>query len=135
MGTANCKKRTRETTMENISYDDFLKVDVRVGTILSVEAVPKSKKLLKLTVSFGEQLGTRTIMAGIANATQYGAVVDGVWKDSCLVGTRSLFVVNLAPRTMMGVESHGMILAAHEDANGELWLTSIGPIPDGARIG
>lgn len=107
---------------ETITFDDFMKLDIRVGTINQAEVVPKSKKLLKLQVSFGSEIGVRTILAGIAQAKAYGEVVDGVWKDSCLVGTRILAVINLAPRSMMGIESHGMLLAGHH--GDDLYLAS-----------
>lgn len=120
---------------DTITFDDFLKVDIRAGTVLSVETLPKSKKLLKLQVSFGTLLGERTILAGIAQAKAYGEVVDGAWKDSCLVGQRILAVVNLAPRQMMGIESHGMLLAAHTPDD-QIYLATICPaIPDGGEIG
>lgn len=119
---------------DTITFDDFLKVDIRKGQVLSVEAVPKSKKLLKLQVDFGD-LGTRTIMAGIALSEKYGKVVDGVWQDSCLVGQMVLAVVNLAPRQMMGVESHGMLLAAHGSDDNDIWLATVGPVPNGREIG
>lgn len=119
---------------QHISFDDFLKVELRKGTILTVEAVPKSKKLLKLTVSFGP-IGTRTIMAGIAQNSPYGKVENDTWVDSCLVGQSVTAVLNLAPRTMMGVESHGMLLAAHAE-DGKVWLVNpTQAVPDGASIG
>jgi methionyl-tRNA synthetase len=118
-----------------ITFDDFLKVDIRTGTIKTVESVPKSKKLLKLTVDFGS-LGERTIMAGIAQNTPYGSVVDGVWQDSCLVGQHVLAVVNLAPRNMMGVDSHGMLLAGHDTVENQVYLATIPPmVANGGEIG
>jgi methionyl-tRNA synthetase len=111
-------------TKAEITFEDFEKVDIRVGTVLSWEPVPKSKKLLKLEVDFGPS-GTRTILAGIASIEK---------KESFLVGSRVLAVLNLAPRQMMGLTSHGMILAGHDDTLG-LWLASIGPVPNGTRIG
>ncbi len=105
-----------------ISFDDFSKIDLRVGTILSVEPVPKSHKLLKLEVDFGE-LGKRTILSGIATAA-VGEVV---------VGKKVVAVVNLAPRKMMGVESHGMLLAAHDESQG-IVLASCAADP-GAEVG
>ena len=120
--------------MDTITYEDFLKVDIRKGTIETVEAVAKSKKLLKLSVNFGPEVGVRTIMAGIAGCEQYGKVVDGVWQDSCMIGQAVLAVVNLAPRAMMGVESHGMLLAAH-DAEDKVWLATLFPVPNGRQLG
>lgn len=107
---------------DTISFDDFLKVDVRVGEIVKAEPVPKSNKLLKLEVNFGV-LGTRTIMAGIA----------GHYANP--VGLRALFVVNLAPRKMMGVESHGMVLAGHDPVTGTVTLSNCDNVPAGTRIG
>ena len=118
----------------DLSYDDFAKLDIRAGRVLSVEAVPKSKKLLKLQVFFGPVIGTRTILAGIAQAKTYGEVVDGVWNDSCLVGQGVVAVLNLAPKSMAGELSHGMILALHL-SGGDLFLVSPGPAEGGEEVG
>jgi methionyl-tRNA synthetase len=119
---------------DTISFEDFLKIDIRVGTVTQAEAVPKSKKLLKLQVDFGTEIGIRTILAGIANAKVYGEVVDSIWKDSALIGQHILAVVNLAPRQMMGIESHGMLLASHDDVGG-VWLSTICPaVPNGNEV-
>lgn len=104
-----------------IVYDDFLKVDMRAGTILSAERVAKSDKLLKLQVNLGE-VGTRQIIAGIGKD----------FEPEQLVGTRVVAVVNLAPRKLMGLESHGMLLAAH--GGDKLGLVNVS-VPDGAKIG
>jgi len=85
---------------EPCTFEEFMKVDLRVGTIRSAERVPKSDKLLRLQVSFGS-MGDRQILAGIGKT----------FEPSELVGHKSVFVVNLPPRKMMGLESHGMILA------------------------
>lgn len=106
------------------TFDDFMKVDVRVGEITKSQRVPKSDKLLKLEVYIGE-LGTRTIMAGIAKS--YDA-------DS-IVGLRCLVVVNLVPRKMMGVESHGMLLAGHNPESDKITLAQCDGVPAGTRIG
>ena len=92
---------------ESISFDDFTKLDVRLGTILEAEKVPKSKKLLKLKVDTG--LDQRTVVSGIAQ--QY--TPDEV------VGQQVTVLINLAPRSIMGIESQGMILMA-EDGEGVL---------------
>jgi len=106
-----------------VAYEDFVKFDLRVGTILSAEPVPKSKKLLKIEVSFGA-LGNRVILAGVASAMP----------DRLTVGQKVVAVVNLAPRTMMGIESHGMLLASHDDED-KIWMVSIGSVPDGSQVG
>jgi len=86
--------------MSEISIDDFKKVEIRVGEIMSVEPIEKSEKLLKLRVNFGTE--ERQVLSGIA------AFFPDI---SVLVGKRVPFVTNLAPRMMMGLESQAMILA------------------------
>lgn len=88
--------------MDIISFDDFTKVELRVGLVTSAERLPKSKKLLKLEVSFGE-LGNRTILAGVGQHIE----------PDTLLNQKVVAVLNLVPREMMGVMSHGMLLAAH----------------------
>jgi len=111
------------TKPENLSYEDFAKFDIRVGTIVKAEAVPKSKKLLKLEVSFGSEIGTRVILAGIA----------GSYDPDLLSGHRVTAILNLTPRQMMGIESHGMLLACHDQDN-KIWLIQPGPIPPDASL-
>ncbi len=96
-----------------ITYDDFAKMDIRVGTITEAAQVPKSDKLLKLTVDDG--MGGRQILSGIA---KHFAPED-------LIGKQVTFLANLAPRRMMGHESQGMILMA-EDSDGKLALVAPG---------
>ena len=83
-----------------ISIDDFKKVEIRVGEIISVERIEGSEKLLKLKVNFGTE--ERQVLSGI------GPFFADI---SVLVGKRCLFVTNLAPRMMMGLESQAMIMA------------------------
>ena len=92
---------------EEIRYDDFIKLDIRIGTILEAEKVKKSKKLIKLKVDTG--LDERVVMSGIA---QY-------FEPQEIIGKQVTVLINLAPREIMGVESQGMILMA-EDADGSL---------------
>ncbi|OFX25641.1 MAG: methionine--tRNA ligase [Bacteroidetes bacterium GWA2_31_9b] len=92
---------------ENITYDEFSKMDIRVGTILEAERVPKTDKLLKLKIDTG--IDQRTVVSGIA--------VDH--KPEEIIGKQVSILVNLVPRTIKGIESKGMILMA-EDANGKL---------------
>lgn len=115
---------SEETTSPSLSFDDFMKVDIRAGVVLEAEAVPKSDKLLKLKVSFGTELGQRTIMAGIAKS----------YTADELIGHRVLAVVNLAPRKMMGVESHGMLLAG-QTPSGTIKLATCPLTEPGNRIG
>lgn len=89
--------------MQNISFDDFKKLDIRIGKIISAEAIEGSDKLLKLQVDFGET--QRQIVAGIAQFYQPGD----------LIGKECPFAFNLEPRTLRGIESQGMILAADDE--------------------
>lgn len=91
---------------DEISYDDFAKLDIRLGTIAAVERVPDTDKLLKCTIDLGEELGKRTIVSGIAE-----------WKEPAdLIGKQCPYIVNLAPRMLRGVESSGMLLALSDDS-------------------
>lgn len=109
---------------ENLSYEDFAKLDIRVGTIQKAESIPKSKKLLKLEVFFGSEIGTKVILAGIA----------GSYEPNLLAGRKVAAVLNLSPRSMMGIESYGMLLAS-QDKQCRIWLTDPGPVEDGAEVG
>ncbi len=92
---------------ENIAFDDFLKLDIRVGTVLDCQKVPKADKLLQFRIEDG--LEQRTIVSGIA---QHYAPEDLIGKQVC-------FIANLPPRTLKGITSEGMILSA-ENADGKL---------------
>lgn len=98
-----------EPAKDEIVFDDFVKLDMRVGTVLEAEAVPKSKKLLKLKIDTG--IDQRTILSGISQH----------FSPEELIGKQVTVLVNLAPRKMMGIESQGMVLMA-ENAEGELAL-------------
>lgn len=84
-----------------INYDDFKKVEVRIGKILSVEEVPETDKLLKLSVDFGEEV-PRQIVSGIKHKVE---------DPQSLVGMSTTFVTNLEPRTIKDLESNGMLFA------------------------
>ncbi|MBL8002839.1 MAG: methionine--tRNA ligase subunit beta, partial [Flavobacteriales bacterium] len=92
----------------NITFDDFAKLDLRVGTIVAAERVPKAEKLLKLSIDIGEAQ-PRTVVSGIAMH----------YAPEQLPGQQVVLVANLEPRKMRGVESQGMVLMA-EDAGGKL---------------
>lgn len=113
--------------MDMISIDDFAKMDLRIGTIVKAESVPKSK-LVKLEVSFGTE--TRTILAGISSMVP--SLLDG--KVENFAGRQVVAVLNLPPREMKGIVSNGMLLAAH-GADGTLHLASCPGAPDGASLG
>lgn len=106
-----------------IAYEDFAKLDIRVATITAAERVPEADKLIKLQVDLGSQ--TRQIMAGIA---QY------IEDPQTLVGKQVPILVNLAPRTMRGYESQGMMLAAGDDTGAPVLLHPEHPLPNGSSI-
>jgi methionyl-tRNA synthetase len=105
-----------------IAIDDFMKVELRTAKILAAERLPKSKKLLKLSVDAGEA-APRTILAGIAES----------YEPEAIVGRSIVIVANLKPREMMGTVSQGMVLAASTD-NGPAMLINPDPAPPGTRV-
>ena len=127
---ADTKKANEEASYQaapikpEVSFDDFEKLDIRVGHILNCEKVKKSKKLLKFTIDDGT--GTeRTICSGIA----------AYYEPEQLIGKDVLFIANFAPRKMMGIESQGMILSA-VNFDGSLNVTSLlGKVKPGSQVG
>lgn len=114
---------TPEPVAPVVSFDDFCKVDIRVGKVLECEKVPKADKLLKFKIDDG--MGGRTIVSGIAK----------YYKPEDLVGKEVCFIANFEPRKLKGVESQGMILSA-ENADGSLVV--IGPqgeVKPGCKVG
>jgi methionyl-tRNA synthetase len=105
-----------------ISFDDFMKVDLRVAKVLAAERVPKSNKLLKLTVDAGTE--QRTIVAGIAEA----------YEPEAMIGRTVVIVFNLKPAKLMGVESNGMVLAGSADGGKPVLLSFEEPPPPGTRV-
>ncbi len=114
--------------MENkplISIDDFKKIDIKIGEILTAEKVPETDKLLKLSVDFGE-VTPRQIVSGIS--AFFPELTE-------LIGKKCAFVANLEPRTIKGLESQGMILAVvsgEGEAQSFSLLLASGGIPPGA---
>ena len=92
-----------------IEFDDFSKVDIRVGTVIEAENIPKSNKLLKLKINTG--IDERTILSGIAK----------FYSTEEILNKKVMVLINLKPRKMMGFESEGMLLLA-EDSDGNLSL-------------
>ncbi len=107
----NEKAVSAKPAKEEITFDDFMKTDIRTGTILEAEKVPKTKKLLKLKIDTG--IDQRTVVSGIAE----------YYDPEEIIGQKVCILVNLAPRKLRGIESQGMILMA-EDADGKLCFVS-----------
>ena len=110
-------------SIPQIGIDDFMKVELRVAEVLVAERIPKADKLLRLEVDLGYE--KRQILSGIAQW----------YTPEELIGRRIVIVANLAPRKMRGLESHGMLLAASEGADGKPVLTTFGEeIALGSRV-
>jgi tRNA-binding protein len=110
---------------QTIALDVLQQVDVRVGTIEAVEDLPKSDKLVRLTVNFGDH--TRRILAGIKQEREDPKEIEGV---------QALFVVNLEPRKMMGEVSEGMLFdIGYPDGIASALAVPEKPVPNGARVG
>jgi methionyl-tRNA synthetase len=109
--------------MENITYDEFKRLDLRIAEIRAVEEIPGADKIYKLTVDLGGE--TRELVAGLK------LFYD---KDS-LVGRKIVVLANLEPRLIRGISSHGMLLAAsNEDKTSVVILTVEKDIPGGAKV-
>jgi methionyl-tRNA synthetase len=105
-----------------LGIDDFMKVELRVAKVLEAEAVPKSRKLIKLRIDAGTE--QRTIVAGIAEA----------YAPEQLVGRTIVIVANLKPATLMGIESNGMVLAASLEGGKPMLVAVDESIPAGTRV-
>lgn len=110
-----------------VAYDDFQKLDLRIGEVKDAVNIEKSKKLIKLTVDFGEEYGVTTIFTGMAK----------FYTPDVFIGKKFSFIANLEPRRMMSEVSYGMILSAdetHEDTNKPVLLPVDSSIPNGTIV-
>ena len=117
------KKEEESMEKEQIAFEDFEKVQLRVGEIIACEAVPKSSKLLKETVKFEDEI--RTIVSGIAKH----------YKPEEMVGKKVVFVTNLAPRKICGIESQGMILGAEDETGTFSLIVPEKDVQSGTELG
>jgi len=112
---------SKKEEAEQVTIDEFMKIDLRTGKILAAEKVKKSKKLIKLKVDIGDE--TRQVLAGIAEA----------YEPDQLIGRTIVLVANLKPAKLMGIESQGMILAG--SADGKIILAGFdSDLPEGVRV-
>lgn len=118
---AAAPKIETEPFKDNVDFEKFLDLDIRVGKVLECEKVPKSSKLLRFVIETGNE--TRQILSGIAK----------YYEPTALIGKNVLFVANFAPRKMMGYESQGMILSA-EYKDKLVVTTTLDEIQSGAQI-
>ena len=105
-----------------ISIEDFLKIELKVGIVLEAEEVEESEKLIKFIVDLGEET-PRQILAGVKEW----------YRPEDLIDKQVVIVANLEPRTMMGLESNGMMLAA-DSSDGPIFLTVPKKVPSGTKI-
>lgn len=115
--------------METISFDDFKKIDIRIGKIVSAERVEGSDKLLRLMVDFGEPASA----SGETTARQVIAGIAQFYAPEALIGKECPFAYNLPPRTLKGLESQGMILCPSDKGNPVL-LHPDKEIPPGSLV-
>ncbi|RJQ32766.1 hypothetical protein C4572_00510 [Candidatus Parcubacteria bacterium] len=118
--------------MTQINFNDFNKIETKVGSILSAEPVQDSEKLLKLSVDFGEQ-SPRQVVSGIAKT--FNPQNGGLEK---LIGKQFVFVTNLEPRSIMGFESQAMILATKilkKEKEEIVLIKPVKKVPPGSKLG
>ena len=117
-----------------ITFDEFKKTELRVAKIEAAERVEGSEKLIKLQLDLGADTSTSSTSSG----RERRQIVAGVGKRYApeeLIGKQIIIVANLAPRTLMGIESHGMLLAASSDEEGPILLIPDKEAPSGAQVG
>ena len=112
------------TQPPSLTIDDFIKIELRVGQVTAALPVPDSKKLIQLTVDFGSEIGMRTVLTGLLS----------YFPDmSHFIGNKFIFLTNLAPRTMAGIQSQGMFLAA--ESTGEMSAPTLLALPPDTPVG
>ncbi len=119
---ANAPLAPAEPQKQSVSFDDFQRMDIRVSTIVEAERVPKTKKLLRLTVDTG--IDRRQIVSGIAE----------FYEPETLVGKQVLVLVNLEPRELKGILSQGMILMGEDGAGKLTLLQPVEKTPNGSQV-
>ncbi len=119
---SDSQEKSHSPQKERITFDDFSKLDIRSGTILEAEKVPKTNKLIKLLIDTG--LDKRTVVAGIAE----------FFEPERIIGQQVSVVLNLEPRKIRGIESQGMILMAHDNEDKLTFVCPTNTIDNGSEI-
>lgn len=123
--------------MAMITYDDFAKVEIKTGKILSAEKIPDTDKLLKLMVDFAEFVETKDVEGNISKLSKPRQIVSGIslyFPDpAVLVGKTCMFVTNLEPRMIKGYESNGMLFAVSTPEGAFSLLEPNSTIPPGTK--
>jgi len=108
---------------DTIMFNDFIKLDIRVGEVTDAKKIVNSNKLIELTIDLGEEIGTRTILTGMQKW----------YSPQDFIGKKFLFLANLEPRKMAGSESQGMIISADIDGEPKL-IEAPSDLPNGTMI-
>lgn len=123
--------------MAMITYDDFAKVEIKTGKILSAEKIPDTDKLLKLMVDFAESVETKDTEGNVSAVSKPRQIVSGLslyFPDpAVLVGKTCMFVTNLEPRMIKGYESNGMLFAVSTPEGAFSLLEPHSTIPPGTK--
>ncbi len=114
---------------DTIQYDDFAKLDMRVGTVVSAEAVPNSEKLVRMMVDIGEK-----DEAGNPKHRQILAGIIKWYPPETLIGRQITIAANLAPRKLAGLESQGMLIAAHTEDGGAVVVSPEKAVFNGSHL-
>lgn len=131
--------------MDTISYEDFAKLDIRIGTVVAAELIPDTNKLLKCTIDFGLKPSALSVDGSADHSPQANGlgerdmrtIVSGIAQFRTpeeIVGKQLPYVVNLAPRVLRGVESQGMLLAAAPGGEGLALLIPDVQVPNGTKL-
>ena len=115
-------QQTAKPVKDNIVYEDFAKMDIRIGTNMAAEKVAKTKKLLKLTIDTG--IDQRTVVSGIAE----------YFEPENIIGQQITILVNLAPKMLKGIESQKMILTAENSDGSLVFVTPASKIKEGSEV-
>jgi len=111
--------------MEQINYDDFAKVEFRVGEIIEAKNVEESEKLIRMIIDFGEELGQKVVFSGIRHW----------YSPDDLINKKTVFVVNMIPKKIMGEESGAMIFGAEDEKNNEMSILMLDKdLPNGTKV-
>lgn len=122
--------------MEYVTYDEFKKMDIRTGTIRDIQEIEGADKLLKFLIQFTEELKTEDFEMADGTTVPVRQILSGIREyypdHSELIGKQVLYIVNLEPRTIRGLESNGMLMAVGDDA--PIFLIPESPVEPGSKV-
>lgn len=122
--------------MEYVTYDEFKKMDIRIGTIRDIQEIEGADKLLKFLIQFTEELKTEDFEMADGTIVPVRQILSGIREyypdHNELIGKQVLYIVNLEPRTIRGLESNGMLMAVGDDA--PIFLIPESPVEPGSKV-